>query len=684
MMDFIEILFYLVMAFYGLSIISPILFIGRYRYALRTGLLLTALASIIQVVLSTYVFLANVSTSINGVIYLDIPTSYFVALIGLAGLATSIYGLEYMEFYEEIGGGWLYSIVFSSFLLSMTLLPMVRDLLLFIFFWEIMTLSSIVLIGWEYGRKFVVRATKQYIFTMLLLNSIPLIIGTCVLWSVYGTTNLYTRANYGVARDSLGLLTILLFYIAFTSKAGLFPLHYWLPDAHPAAPSNVSSLLSGVMIKMGVMGIIVVLYKYLGIPTILSYILLIQALLSILWGSIKAIIEDHAKRLLAYSSISQIGYITTPIALAFIASSTKPLLASIMLGAGLAYMFIHSLFKTLLFLTSGCFIYTSNKVILDEIRGIAWTSKILVLCIILAGFSLAGIPPLAGFTAKIMVYGSILIGENIVHGIVVAVLICLAPLTLLYSIKYVASPTSLSSRPSTSKRIGVSMKIGMLVPAIALIMLSIVSINKLCINVSKSLLGLFVERIVPSLGDLFYSIINPYIFYSSIIVFTILVIALVVSYSDYKSSRDIVGKGVWTTGYTIAINRHLIRPSHYFYELHNSLSPITNFFHEVYDCLIWRVPEKISRNGIARGLVEYFGKVNNWVWKKISGFSQKYSSFGEYKLDEYAGSAIIALIKLLGNIARLVIVSPIALLTIALFFLSIILFLIMLFLGGWP
>ena len=679
-----ETLFYTVIVCYGLSMILPLLFIRNYKYGVRTGLVFTALASIMQIVLAVYVFLTNTAIVINDLISIDVFASYFLALVGLAGLATSIYGLEYMDLYVEIGGGWLYSIVFAAFLLSMTLLPMMKDLLLFVFFWEVMTLTSIVLIGWEYREGFVVRATKQYMFTMLLLNSIPLIMGTCILWNIYGTTNLGLLASYDVVKNPLGLLVVLLFYIAFTSKAGLFPLHYWLPDAHPAAPSNVSSLLSGVMIKMGVMGIIVILYKYLGLPTILSYLLLVQALLSIFWGSIKAVMEDHAKRLLAYSSISQIGYITAPIALAFIASRTDPLLASIMLGAGLSYMFIHSLFKTLLFLTSGCFLYVSGKIMLDEIRGMAWTSKTLVLSIIIAGFSLAGIPPLAGFMAKIMVYGSILLGKNIVHGLVVAILMSMAPLTLLYSIKYVSSTTSLSSKIELGKSIGTSMKIGMIIPALALIVLSIVSLNKFFTNLSSILLGIRVETIIPSLSDFFYLVINPYIFYGSLIVFAALIIAVIISYSDYKNGKDIISKGVWTTGYIIPVNKHLIRPSYYYFEINKALSPLTGFFHEIYECLVWNIPSRIVRNGIARRIAEYFGRVNDWVWRKLCGFAEKYSRYEEYKLDEYAGSAIVSIIRLIGNIARMAVVSPIALFTIALFFLSIIMLLIILFLGGWP
>lgn len=677
-------LFYVVMMLYGLSVVLPVLFIKRYKYGIRVGLALVALASIVQIFLSVYVLIAKTVIVIDHFIYLNAFGSYFLLLISLAGLATSIYGFEYMNLYRRIGGGWLYSIVFAGFLCSMSLLSMVRDILLFVFFWEVMTLTSIILIGWEYKERSVVKATMQYMFTMLLLNSIPLIIGTCILWSMYDTTDLALLASYHVTKNPIGLLVVLLFYIAFTSKAGLFPLHYWLPDAHPAAPSNVSSLLSGVMIKMGIMGIILILYRYLGMPSLLSYLLLIQAFLSIFWGSIKAIMENHAKKLLAYSSISQIGYITVPISLAFIVSSTNPLLASIMLGAGLLYMFIHSLFKTLLFLTSGCFLYLSGRIMLDEIRGLAWTSRLLVLSIIVAGLSLAGIPPLAGFIAKITVYGSILIGNNIAYGIIVALLMCLAPFTLLYSIKYISSTACLSARNEVERKIGNSMKIGMLIPVIALLLLSVISLDKFFNNLSRILLGVRAEKILSNTANLFYLVISPYVFYVSFIVVIVVLIALIVSYSDYVNHKDVLAKGVWTTGYIISINKHLIRPSYYFDEIKRFLSPLASLFHEVYYCFIWSIPAKISSNGIAGGLTRYFGRLNSWIYRKITGLAHKYCRLNEYKLDEYAGSAILSTVRLMGNIVKLVVISPIALLTIALFFLSIILLLIILFLGCWP
>ncbi len=664
---------------YSLSIVVSLIVRKSYSASIRYGLALVSLASVLQLTAALIVLFSGLSLNFYNVFYIDRFNSIFIAMISLAGFTASLYGINYMEIYREIGGSSVFSMMLALFLSSMTMLCMARNLLLFVFFWEIMTLSSIILIGWEYNKRAVVRATKQYLYTMLLLNSLPLIIASAILWSSYGVTDFFKlKEIVSMSSPKLAwILSLSLLYIVFTSKAGLYPLHYWLPDAHPAAPSNISSLLSGVMIKMGVYGLFGIMFRFLSAPQVFYYVLIVQGLLSIFWGSIKAIGEDHAKRLLAYSSISQIGYIVVPLGLSILSYSISPILSTVLLAAGLAYMFAHSMFKTLLFLTSGCYLYLFNTADLNEIKGLGSTNKILLFSIIVGAFSLAGLPPLMGFLAKLSIYASTLLGGELVYGIIAFLLIALSPLTILYSVKYMI-PAIRIGENSNARKIGGAMNLGMIITALALIVLGVYSILGVFLNAANVF---YRSETTMSTATGFYYSIPPYAYYFPLLIALSIASGIILAYID--RGHDVRIGGVWTTGYIIPQAYHRIRPRYIYQELTSIFKPLTVFSHEVYNCIVWRIPVGITNSGIANKITSFFDKLNEWNAQKIRNFAEKYSRLREFKLDELAGSSITALIKVFSYIARLIIVSPIALFTIAVLILSIIILVLLIVFGGW-
>ena len=673
-MDLASTLFGIMASAYALAIIIPLALRNNYTLSIRAGLSFVFIASLSQLILSSMIMIRGSSACLYGYFCIDSFSALFLAIIGLAGLSISLYGMEYMELYKGLGGAWAYSLMVSLFLSSMAMLCISDNLLLFLFFWEVMTLTSIILIGWEYGKKQVVRATKQYLYTMLLLNSFPLILGVSMLWAGYGTLQLSSLEKIISTRSPAWLLSIIMFYIAFTAKAGLYPLHFWLPDAHPAAPSNISSLLSGVMIKMGVYGLFGVMLRYLHPPVILYYLLLVQALLSIFWGSIKAVGENHAKRLLAYSSVSQIGYILVPLSLSAITLGFDRVLSALLLAAGLAYLFAHSIFKTLLFLTSGCYIYVYGSAGLDDVANIGAVSRTAMISIVVGSLSLAGLPPLLGYIAKLSIYASILRGASPLYSVITAMVIALSPLTLLYSVKYMAPALRLVEKKVVRGKIGYPMRAGMLVPVVLLVVFGLYSIFGLFTSISMRFYGVAGNASVEA--GLIH-IISPYGYYFPLIVFASIGLGLLLGYID--RGKDVVTSRVWTTGYIIPPDKHLIRPSHLYIEFSRIFEPLTGFSHEVYECLVWRIPSKIVYSGIASRITRFFGGLNTWFAAKARGLAEKYSGIREFKLDELAGSSVVAAVRVFGNMARLIIVSPIALFTIALLILSVIILVILLF-----
>ncbi len=660
---------------YILAILSSLVLRSNYTLSIRAGLSFVFIASLSQLILSSIIVVTGISACLYGYFCIDSFSALFLIVIGLAGLSISLYGMEYMKIYRGLGGAWTYSLMVSLFLFSMAMLCISNNLLLFVFFWEIMTLTSIILIGWEYGKEYVARATKQYLYTMLLLNSFPLILGVSMLWASYGTLQLSSLEKMIDTHNLAWLLSIVMLYIAFTAKAGLYPLHFWLPDAHPAAPSNISSLLSGVMIKMGAYGLFGVMLRYLHPPIILYYLLLIQALLSIFWGSIKAISEDHAKRLLAYSSVSQIGYIMVPLSLSAISLGFNKALSALLLAAGLAYLFAHSIFKTLLFLTSGCYIYVYGSADLDNVANIGMVSKTAMISIIIGSLSLAGLPPLLGYIAKLSIYASILRGASPLYSIIAAIVIALSPLTLLYSVKYMAPALRLVEKKMIREKIGYPMTAGMLIPVVSLVLFGLYSIFGLFTDISWRYYSP-VTSTAPIEAGLIH-VISPYGYYLPLIVSASIALGLLLGYID--RGRDVVTSRIWTTGYIIPPNKHLLRPSYLYIEFSKLFKPAMGFSHEVYECLVWRIPSKIVYSGIASRITRFFGGLNGWFATKARGLAEKYSRIKEFKLDELAGSSVLAAVRMFGNMARLIIVSPIALFTTALLILSIIVLIILLF-----
>ena len=346
-------------------------------------------------------------------IYIDALSAVLLFVVSILTLASSIYSLDYMDHYREIGMQGCFAALFSLFSVSMMLVTVVNSALWFLFMWEVMTLASYFLINWEYTRESVRRAAWRYFVTMHFLSTLPLVIAIATLVSLTGCDSL-TKLREFVPQLNPGLLGLLqsLFLVGFGSKAGIVPMHFWLPDAHPAAPSNVSALLSGAMIKVAVYGVIRFCTFVLPPNYVLGMVIAVMGALSLTLGTLMALRQTDVKRMLAYSSIGQMGYIWlgigTGIALATINSS----LAIIGFVAGLYHLVNHALFKGLLFLSSGSIIYRAHSTDLNSLGGLSKYMPYTAALTLVGGLSIAGVPPLNGFVSKWLIYESTFLSGN--------------------------------------------------------------------------------------------------------------------------------------------------------------------------------------------------------------------------------------------------------------------------------
>jgi hydrogenase-4 component B len=351
---------------------------------------------------------------------------FLIPILGVGALA-AVYGREYLLPYrnqKSLGYSWF---LFNILGASMVMVVLARNALLFLIAWEVMSLSSFFLVAFEYEKKEVREASWIYLIATHL--------GTAFLLAMF---LLLGREGNGLDFDRLGAggLTSLCFILAligFGTKAGILPFHVWLPEAHPAAPSHVSALMSGVMIKTGIYGILRIL-TFLGPPPAWwGFTLVGIGLLSGVIGILFALAQHDLKRLLAYSSVENIGIIVTGIGVGLlgISSGSMPL-AVLGFAGGLLHMVNHALFKSLLFMGAGSVAHGAHTREIDQLGGLIkrmpWTAT----AFLAGSVAISGLPPFNGFVGEFLLYfGAFQGAASFKNGVGVAMLAVIAGLALI-------------------------------------------------------------------------------------------------------------------------------------------------------------------------------------------------------------------------------------------------------------
>src|SRR2546425_748911 len=286
---------------------------------------------------------------------LDLLGAFFLILIGLVAIPAAIYGAGYSAAYEDGRGSLrMLGVMFNLCLLTMSLVPLANNVLTFLLMWEGMSLTSYFLVITESNEESTLDAGLWYV-AMTHAGLVMLLSAFVLLMN--GGSGAFADLRVGAASLSPAIRGVIfvLAFLGFGSKAGIVPLHVWLPRAHPAAPSHVSALMSGVMIKMGVYGLLRVGLDLLGGgPTWWGALILIVGAVSAILGILYALMEDDLKRLLAYSSVENIGLIFIGVGAGLLFTSLRePAAAALALAAALYHALNHAVFKGLLFLGAG-------------------------------------------------------------------------------------------------------------------------------------------------------------------------------------------------------------------------------------------------------------------------------------------------------------------------------------------
>jgi hydrogenase-4 component B len=352
-------------------------------------------------------------------IRLDQLSGFFLVVIGLLSSFVSIYSLGYLKGYLGLRPVTSLVVFSALFLAGMLLVVLADDAFFFLIAWEMMAASSYYLVLFEDERVENRRAAFLYL-VVAHVGAIAILLSFGVMAGLATGFTGFQGYTFDAMRETdlpagLASAAFLLAFFGFSAKAGVIPLHVWLPEAHPVAPSNVSALMSGVMLKTAIYGIVRVVFDLIGdFPWWWGALVLVFGLVSAVLGVLYALMQHDLKRLLAYHSVENIGIILIGIGLAMIFTSFDlPLLAALALIAGLYHTLNHALFKGLLFMGAGAVLHATHERNMEEMGGLIrfmpWTAVFfLVGCI-----SISALPPFNGFVSEWLTYQAFLLSPGL-------------------------------------------------------------------------------------------------------------------------------------------------------------------------------------------------------------------------------------------------------------------------------
>ena len=344
-------------------------------------------------------FLGDVRLCMDGL------SAWFSLIISLVFSLGAFYGWGYMKHYldkkEHIG---MHIFAYLMAFLSMQALCVIQHSLGFLIAWEIMALSSFVLIIFESWKEEVVKASINF-FIQSHLSVILLTVGFLMMSAKTGSFDFESMRALSAQEATPAYI---LLFLGFAVKAGLLPFHTWLPHAHPAAPAHISGVMSGVIIKIGIFGMLRMLSFTQVQYASVGYLVLTMAAISGLYGIMQAIVQKNIKKLLAYSSIENIGIICMGIGLGLIGlGNGNNLLTYLGFAAALLHTLNHALFKSSLFFLAGNVYHATHSLNMEQMGGLGKKMPWTCLFFLLSAVAICALPPMNGFVSEFLLYNGL-------------------------------------------------------------------------------------------------------------------------------------------------------------------------------------------------------------------------------------------------------------------------------------
>jgi len=346
----------------------------------------------------------------------DLLGAIIVLMITLVSFLVVLYSLGYMK--RDTGLDKYYTLILLLEL-GMLGIAITGDLFNFYVFLEIMSIASYALVAynntWE-G----IEAGIKYMFVGSIASSF-ILLGIALLYGQYGTLTMsYLAVKLAQSPTVTAKVALALFIAGLLFKSGASPVHMWLADAHPAAPSSISAMLSGLVIKTGIYALTRILFSIYGASVSMKtvgWVIIIFACLTLIVGNAMAVIQNDMKRLLAYSSVGQIGYILLGLGIGLAAYGSRT--GEIAMAGAIYHTFNHALMKALLFLIAGVVIHGLGTRDLNELSGLAKTMPKTTFAFLIGAAAIIGMPPLNGFASKWLIYESSAIFNPILGAIAI-------------------------------------------------------------------------------------------------------------------------------------------------------------------------------------------------------------------------------------------------------------------------
>ncbi|MBO5977369.1 MAG: hypothetical protein J6Q26_02685 [Bacteroidales bacterium] len=493
-------------------------------------------------------FLGNVRLCMDGL------SAWFSLIISLVFSLGAFYGWGYMQHYldkkNDIG---MHIFAYLMAYLSMQALCVLQHSLAFLLAWEIMALSSFVLIIFESWKADVIKAGINF-FIQSHVSVVLLTIGFLMMSAQSGSFDFNSFASLSAKQANTAYV---LLFLGFAVKAGLLPFHTWLPHAHPAAPAHISGVMSGVIIKIGIFGMLRMLsfapIHYEGV----GYLVLTLAAISGLYGIMQAIVQKNIKKLLAYSSIENIGIICMGIGLGLIGvGSGQSLLTYLGFAAALLHTLNHALFKSSLFFLAGNVYHATHSLNMEQMGGLGKKMPWTCLFFLLGSVAICALPPMNGFVSEFMLYNGLFrwMQEASLTGAVGASFAILALVligglaiicfTKVFGITFLGTTRSEMHEPQE-------------IPKIRLIPIAISLVLMLCIGLCPWLFNSAMQAALanlPQVDSSIHSVGQEHLAMLSLvcICFLSLVIILYLLRNKVQSKQNIRQSETWGCGYTAA------------------------------------------------------------------------------------------------------------------------------------
>lgn len=429
---------------------------------------------------------------------------FFLAVIALVSVPSAVYSIGYLKAGHSRGGRVLAWSLMAAFVLSMALVVTAGNAFLFLVAWELMSLLSYFLVVFDHKHEKSVRAGTIYI----VMTHIGTAFITAAFLIIFKYAGSFEFAAFKEAclsmPDNVKNIVFLFLLAGFGTKAGIVPLHIWLPYAHPRAPSYISSIMSGVMIKTAIYGMVRFIIFILGVNSLWwGSLILVLAVVSCLVGVIYAVMASDLKKLLAYSSVENIGIILLGVGASMLfIKMGKPALAVLALCAGLYHLINHAVFKGLLFLGAGAVYKATGTRNMEDLGGLIklmpWTAA----TFLVGAMAISALPPLSGFVSEWLTLQAFFLGALASAGSYKIFLsVCAAMLALTgglaascfvkaFGVTFLAMPRSAHAREA--KEVSLSMKSALVVMSLFTVILGLAAsaIIKILVVVSGCATGI--------------------------------------------------------------------------------------------------------------------------------------------------------------------------------------------------